>query len=72
MAQAAKGRLNYRCPSCFARDIDVDMFFDSGKEEYYCLRCQFAGTEEEVLRWNEAIRSRYKAMMRRFEDFESF
>lgn len=28
MAQAGKGRLNYRCPSCFMRDIDIDMFYD--------------------------------------------
>ena len=26
MAQAGKGKLNYRCPSCFMRDIDMDMF----------------------------------------------
>ena len=49
MAQAGKGRLNFRCPSCFMRDIDMDMFFDKDKGEYYCLRCQFHGTEEEVL-----------------------
>ena len=29
MAQAGKGKLNYRCPSCFMRDIDIDMFFDA-------------------------------------------
>ena len=39
MAQAGKGKLNYRCPSCFMRDIDIDMFFDAEKEEYYCIRC---------------------------------
>ena len=27
MAQAGKGKLNYRCPSCFMRDIDMDMFY---------------------------------------------
>ena len=45
MAQATKGRLNYRCPSCFMRDLDIDMFYDAGKQEFYCLRCQFVGTE---------------------------
>lgn len=50
MAQAGKGRLNYRCPSCFMRDLDVDMFYDSGKKEYYCIRCQYVGTEEDVLK----------------------
>ena len=53
MAQATKGKLNYRCPSCFMRDIDIDMFFDETKKEYYCLRCSFTGTEADVLRLNE-------------------
>ena len=70
MAQSGKGRLNYRCPSCFMRDLDIDMFYDKEKEEYYCLRCQFKGTEEEVLSGNEAVRIRYKAMHRRFEKFD--
>ena len=24
MAQATKGKLNFRCPSCFMRDIDIE------------------------------------------------
>ena len=72
MAQAAKGKLNYRCPSCFLRDLDIDMFYDSAKGEYYCLRCQFIGTEEQVLQMNELARIRYKAMHKRFTDFEDF
>ena len=69
MAQASKGRLNYRCPSCFVRDIDIDMFFDEEKGEYYCLRCGFSGREEDVLRLNDAARFRYRAMTMRVEDF---
>ncbi len=72
MAQAAKGKLNYRCPSCFLRDLDIDMFYDGAKGEYYCLRCQFTGTEEQVLQMNELARIRYKAMHKRFTDFEDF
>ncbi len=71
MAQAGKGRLNYRCPSCFARDIDVDMFYDGQKKEYYCLRCQFTGTCEDVIRANDIIRLRYRDMMKRYT-VESF
>ena len=66
MAQAGNGRLNFRCPSCFMREIDMDMIFDKDKGEYYCLRCQFHGTEEEVLEKNELARFRYKDMYRRF------
>ena len=69
MAQATKGKLNFRCPSCFMRDIDIDMFFDAGKEEYYCLRCSFSGNEEKVLKLNEMARFRYRAMTLRVADF---
>ena len=62
MAQAGKGKLNYRCPSCFMRDIDMDMFYDKDKKEYYCLRCQYRGSEEDVLQKNEMARFRYGAM----------
>ena len=69
MAQPTKGKLNYRCPSCFMRDIDIDMFFDEGKQEYYCLRCAFSGSEADVLRLNEMARYRYRAMTMRVADF---
>ena len=69
MAQAKKGKLNFRCPSCFMRDIDMDMFFDETKKEYYCLRCGFTGTEADVLRLNEQARYRYKLMKYRVVDF---
>lgn len=69
MAQATKGKLNYRCPSCFMRDIDIDMFFDEDKQEYYCLRCNFSGSEERVLQLNEMARYRYRALNLRVVDF---
>lgn len=69
MAQAEKGKLNYRCPSCFLRDLDIDMFYDKDKGEYYCIRCQFTGTEEEVLKMNQVARIRYRAMGRRISSF---
>ena len=65
MAQAGKGKLNYRCPSCFMRDLDIDMFYDRDRKEYYCLRCQFTGSEEKILEWNELVRLRYGAMNKR-------
>ena len=50
MAQLGKGKLNYRCPLCFMRDLDIDMFYNKETGIYSCIRCQFRGTEEEVLR----------------------
>jgi len=74
MAQAGKGKLNYRCPSCFMRDLDIDMFYDTDKKEYYCIRCQYVGKEEDVLAKNELARFRYKSIATRFteSDFEDF
>ena len=70
MAQLGKGKLNYRCPSCFMRDLDIDMFYDKEKEEYYCLRCQFTGKEADVLKGNEMVRVKYGAMYQRFGKFD--
>ena len=72
MDQSGKGRLNFRCPSCFMRDLDIDMFYDAEKKEYYCIRCQYTGSEEDVLRKNELARFRYGFIDRRFTDFEDF
>ena len=69
MSQSTKGKLNFRCPSCFMRDIDIDMFYDGEKKEYYCLRCSFSGSEEDVLRLNEMARFRYRYMKKRVLDF---
>lgn len=70
MSQAGKGKLNYRCPSCFMRDLDIDMFYDKEKEEYYCLRCQFTGSEDEVKRLNDMARFRYRKMLERVTKFD--
>ena len=58
MAQLGKGKLNYRCPSCFLRDLDIDMFYNKDTGIYSCIRCQYRGTEEDVLEKNEMIRFR--------------
>lgn len=70
MAQSGKGRLNYRCPSCFMRDLDIDMFYDKDKDEFYCMRCQFVGDEKKILAWNEKVRDKYGAMSTRFTKFD--
>ena len=69
MAQGGKGKLNYRCPLCFRRDIDMDMLFDREKDEYYCIRCSFKGTEDEVKVRNAETRRRYVDRKSRITDF---
>lgn len=68
MAQGRKGKLNFRCPRCLMREIDMDMLFDSAKQEYYCLRCSFVGDEAEVLRVNAEFRSKYLDRARRITE----
>lgn len=67
MAQSGKGKLNYRCPSCFLRDIDIDMFYDEEKKEYYCIRCCYHGDEAKVKEWNKMAQKRYGLMNRRVD-----
>lgn len=73
MAQSQKGKLNFRCPSCFMRDIDVDMFYDEEKKEYYCLRCCYSGNEDDVKQKNETARFRYRNIAKRItiDDLDS-
>lgn len=70
MSQSGKGKLNYRCPSCFMRDLDIDMFYDKEKKEYYCIRCQYHGTEKDVLEKNELARFRYGFIDQRIMKFD--
>lgn len=69
MAQSKKGKLNFRCPACFMRDIDIDMFYDAEKKEYYCLRCCFKGSEKDVIKLNETARFRYGRIAQRVVTF---
>ncbi len=51
------------------RDLDIDMFYDKDKKEFYCIRCQYTGTEEDVLEKNELLKFRYKDAQKRFTKF---
>ena len=70
MAQSGKGRLNYRCPSCFMRDIDIDMFYDKEKTNTEHTLRQYTGDEKGCLRENEMVRFRYRRMLDRITEFD--
>lgn len=53
------------------RDLDIDMFYNKDTKIYSCIRCQYRGTEEDVLAKNEMVRFRYGAMHKRFDKFVS-
>ncbi|MGA2324210.1 MAG: hypothetical protein ABSG22_10225 [Sedimentisphaerales bacterium] len=60
MSQDRKSRINYRCPNCFAKEVDVDLLYDKKKDEYYCIKCCFVGTEADILRSYEQNKAKYK------------
>lgn len=60
MSQGRKGKMNYRCPNCFAKEVDVDLLYDKDKDEYYCIKCYFVGTEAEILSSYERTKMKYK------------
>ncbi len=70
MAQGRKGKLNFRCPRCLMREIDMDMLYDKDTGEYYCLRCSFTGDEHEITRLNAQFREKYLDRLKRITDFD--
>lgn len=66
MSQGRKGKVNYRCPVCFDREWDIDMLFDKEKNEYYCLRCNYVGNEEDILARYQHAKTKYKDRLKRF------
>jgi hypothetical protein len=70
MPQGRKGPVNYRCPVCFEREIDMDMLYDEEKDEYYCIRCPYVGKEQEILARYQHTKTKYKDMMKRITDFD--
>jgi hypothetical protein len=71
VAQGRKGKLNYRCPRCLMREIDMDMLYDRELDEFYCLRCSFTGSEQEILQLNAQFRDKYRDRARRITGFDS-
>jgi len=52
------------------RDLDIDMFYNKDTGIYSCIRCQYRGDEADVLKMNELVRIRYKAMHERITQFD--
>ena len=34
MSQDRKSRINYRCPNCFAKEVDVDLLYDKKRVNF--------------------------------------
>jgi hypothetical protein len=67
--QGGKAKLNFRCPRCLMREIDMEMLYDRDRDGDYCLRCSFTGNEQDVLRVNAQFREKYRDREKRISDF---
>lgn len=66
MSQGRRGKINYRCPHCLFRDIDFDLMYDKQSDQFYCLRCNWEGTESEILADYASYKLKYKDILKRY------
>jgi len=51
--------MNLRCPHCLQREVDVVLRRDHDGE-YWCPKCSYTGTQDEVRVVYEQVRARYR------------
>jgi hypothetical protein len=66
MSQGRTGKINYRCPNCLFRDIDFDLLYDREVDQYYCRRCNWEGTEHDILFLYSVYKRKYKDLLKRY------
>lgn len=73
MADSAKKEIIYRCPVCFARENDV-VLHRHEDSSYYCVKCSFAGSVEEIREMYADLKKKYRLMTTRvtMEDLENW
>ena len=63
MAAHDKNPVRHRCPVCFGRETDV-VLCQAGRN-YYCVKCSFRGTREDVLSMYADIQKKFRWMLTR-------
>jgi len=58
MLVRGQDRMSLRCPVCLGRDMDIVLLRD--KEGYYCVKCSFTGSAEDVEDAYTHFRSRFR------------
>ncbi|MEE0421029.1 MAG: hypothetical protein UDG86_13375 [Lachnospiraceae bacterium] len=64
MSENQKKNLIYRCPVCFARENDV-ILHKKKDDTYYCVKCSFTGTENDIRKMYEDMKKKYRLITRR-------
>lgn len=62
MDQITKKHIEYRCPLCFSKEVDMPLLFDRKLGEYYCIRCCYVGNEDDICSFYERIKLKYKLL----------
>lgn len=52
-----------RCPVCFARENDVNLFWEGN--EFYCVKCSYHGTATEVRAQYTELKKKYRWILKR-------
>lgn len=64
MAAHEKNPVKHRCPVCFGRETDV-VLCQEGRT-YYCVKCSFRGTREDVVGMYADLQKKFRWMLTRF------
>lgn len=64
MPENHNSKMIYRCPVCFVRENDV-VLRKKADGTYYCVKCSYTGTQEEITGMYEDSRKKYKLMKKR-------
>ena len=58
-----------RCPECFALELDQRLLYDEKDDEYYCVRCCYTGTADEIEEYFTFYKERKYRLMNEPEPF---
>ena len=59
MSEHSQATINYRCPICFSREVDV-VLHRMANDQYYCTKCSFAGSKTDIREMYRELRKKYR------------
>lgn len=55
----------FRCPACFARELDSYLYYDGEEKEFYCKKCCYSGKEADIQAFFKQQREfKYKVLLK--------
>lgn len=59
MSEHSQAKINYRCPICFSREVDV-VLHRTADDRYYCTKCSFTGSKADIQEMYQELRKKYR------------